>query len=272
MTRRGRFFTRWGAAARNGAPTGPAIAMVVVVLAIAASPSILSAAELVVLCSNGLKAVLSDAGPQFEQATGHRLAISYGVSSALKRRIDAGERFDVAVLTPPAIDPLIARGVVDATTRAAVARSPIAIAVRRGAPKPDLATVDALRTALASARSIAFAREGAGGIFFAALLTRLGLAGDLGSKLRPLATGEEVSRAVASGDAELGVQPLSEIVSTPGVEAAGGFPPPFQEYTVMTAGAAGGSKHIGAARALIAFLTSSAVDALLAAKGMERVP
>jgi len=225
-----------------------------------------------VLSSNGLRAVLSETAPRFEQATGNRLAISYSVSSELKKRIESGERFDVAIVTPPVIDALIESGTIAVQTRAAVARSGFGIAIRRGAPKPDLRTLDALKGTLLSATSIAFAREGAGGLFFNALIARLGLADRLAPKLKPVVTGTDVSEAVARGEAEFGVQPISEILFVPGVELGGSFPPPVQDYSTMVAGISSASAHAEAARALIAFLMSPAVEPMLRARGMERVP
>src|SRR5262249_33382565 len=123
-----------------------------------------------------------------------------------------------------------------ASTRSAIARSGFGLAIRRGAPKPDLRTVDALKSALLSAKSIAFAKEGAGGLFFTALITRLGLADQLAPKLRPTVTGTDVSEAVARGRAEFGVQLISEILFVPGVELGGSFPPPVQAYSIMVGG------------------------------------
>ena len=206
-----------------------------VLLVVWAYPSLAHTAQITVLCSNGLRAVLSEVAPQFEQASGNQLVISYSVSAELKKRIEAGEPFDVAILTPPLIDQLIAQGTLAANTRTIVARSGIGIAVRRGARKPDLRTVEALKAALISSRSIAFAKEGASGLFFAALVNRLALSEQLTPKFKPTLTGEDVSRAVANGDAELGVQPLSEILSVPGVELAGSLPATVQDYAVMVA-------------------------------------
>ena len=180
---------------------------------------------------------------EFERASGHHLAISYSVSAELKKRIDAGERFDVAILTPNLIDQLTAAGALRADTRKAVARSAMGIGIRRGAQKPDLRTVDALKAALLAVRSIAFAKEGSGGLFFTALVQRLGLSDQLVPKFRPVVTGQDVTRAVANGDAEIGVQPISEILNVAGVELAGGFPAAVQDYSVMMAAVGVKSPH-----------------------------
>jgi molybdate transport system substrate-binding protein len=243
-----------------------------VFLMIGSDPSLAQAAQIQVLCSNGLRAVLDEVAPQFERATGHRLAISYSVAAELKKRIEAGELFDVAILTPPVIEQLITQARLLATTRTAVARSGMGIAVRRGANKPDVGTVETLKAALLTSQSIAFAKGGAGGLFFVALVDRLGLSDQLTPKFRPTVTGVDVSRAVATGDADLGIQPLSEILSLPGVDLAGSFPATVQDYAVMVAAVGSASPQADGGRALIGFLMSSAVDPVIAARGMERVP
>jgi molybdate transport system substrate-binding protein len=250
----------------------PASLTAAALLLVSVAASLAGSSPITVLSSNGLRAVLAAAAPQFEHASGNQLAIQYSVSSELKKRIESGEPFDVAIVTPPVIDGLIARGTIAANTRTEVARSGFGIAVRRGARKPDLRTVDAMKTALLSAKSIAFATEGAGGLFFTALVNTLGLSERLSPKFKPTVTGVDVSEAVASGAADLGVQPISEILFVPGVELAGGFPAAVQGYSVMVAGISTASKHGDAAKALIAFLTSSALEPELKRRGMERVP
>jgi molybdate transport system substrate-binding protein len=249
----------------------PASGLVILLAVTVAFPSLPRAATLTVLCSNGLRAVLSEVAPAFERASGHHLAISYSVSAELKKRIDAGEPFDVAILTSAAIDELTAADHLRAETRTAIARSAMGISIRRGAHKPDLRTIEALKTTLLAARSIAFAKEGAGGLFFTALVERFGLADRLVPRFRPVVTGQDVSRAVANGDAEIGVQPISEIVNVAGVELAGSFPDPVQAYTVMMAAVGVKSPHAAEGRALIDFLMSRELDAVVRASGMERM-
>ena len=123
-------------------------------------PSVASAAEVKILCSNGLKAVVEELVPQFEQATTHKVVITYGVAAALKRQIEAGEPFDVAVLTPPLIDDLIKQRKIASDTRMVVARSAIALAIRVGAKKPDIRTTDALERTLLESQSIALRQGG----------------------------------------------------------------------------------------------------------------
>jgi molybdate transport system substrate-binding protein len=240
--------------------------------ALAAFPTPAPAEEVTVLSANGLRAVLSEVASEFERTSGHKLTIRYSVSAELKKRIDAGERFDVAILTPAAIDQLAAAGAVRPDTQKAIARSAIGISVRRGAQKPDLRTVEAVKATLLAARSIAFAKEGAGGLFLMALIQRLGLSDQLAPRFRPVVTGQDVSRAVSNGDAEIGVQPISEIVNVPGVELAGGFPAAVQDYAVMMAAVGAKSSSVSAGRALIDFLLSREIDPVVRSMGMERMP
>jgi molybdate transport system substrate-binding protein len=232
--------------------------------------SSLQAAQLTVLCSNGIKAVMEELVPQFERATRHEVTITYGLAAALKRQIDGGERFDVAILTPAFVEELAKSGKVAGDTRVTVARAPMALMVRAGAQKPDVRTTDALRRTLAASSSIAYAREGASGVYFAGLLDKLGMMESLKPKLRPMGSGEDTSAAVAKGDAQLGVLPISEILPVPGVELLGPFPKDIQGYAVMVAGVGSAASQSAAARELLTFLMAPARDAVITRKGMER--
>jgi molybdate transport system substrate-binding protein len=226
--------------------------------------------DITVLCSNGLKAVVEDLVPKFERETKHHVAVKYGLAALLKQRIEAGEAFDVAFVTPGAIDDLIAHGKISKDTRTTIARSGLALEIRAGAPKPDLSTVEAFKRTLLGARSIAYARQGASGVAFAAIVQKLGIADDLKSRSRLTATGEEVSDAVVKGDAEFGVLPLSEILGVKGAELGGLFPADVQSYIVMVGGVNATSKQASVSRELIKYLTTPAALTVIVAKGMER--
>ncbi len=232
--------------------------------------TVASAERITVLCSNGFKAVLQEVAPQFEKATKHEIAISYSVSAELRRRIEGGERFDITILTPGLMDAMITGGHISAKSREVLARSAMAIAIRRGAPKPDVRTVDALKATLLASRSIAFAKEGSGGVYLMGLLRRFGLLEQMTPKFKPTTTGDEVSQAVSRGEAELGVLPLSEILPVPGVELAGTFPADVQDYTVMVGGVSVAADQRSAVKALMSFLTSSDINSVVEKKGMER--
>jgi molybdate transport system substrate-binding protein len=235
------------------------------------SPVVAQAADITILCSSGFKAVMEELAPQFERATHHKVVVRYGLAAKLKQEIEAGEVFDLAVLTPAAIDDLITARKVVSDSRTVLARSGLGIVIRAGAPKPDITTVDAFKRSLLAATSIAYAKEGASGVAFAALIQRLGIADALKSKSRLTATGEEVGEAVVHGaDAAFGVLPVSEILPIRGAELLGAFPADAQSYIVMVAAVSAGAKESSAARDLIAFVTAPAALPVIKAKGMER--
>jgi molybdate transport system substrate-binding protein len=225
------------------------------------------AAEIKVLASSGVKTALEELAPGFERETGHKLVIDIGVAAVLKRRIEAGEAFDLAILTSSGIDELARQGKVDA--RAAIARSRVGIGIRKGAPRPDIGTADALKRTLLSAKSITWAKEGASGVYFASVLERIGIAGQIKSKAVLAASGPEVEKLVAGGNVELGVNLVNELMAAPGVEVLGPLPAELQNYTVFHAGVGVGSKDSSAAKALIKFLTTPSAGVVFRAKGQE---
>src|SRR5947207_13418144 len=145
-----------------------------------------SAAEIKVISSNALKTVLEQLGPAFEKATEHKLSIQWGAAVPLKAEIEKGAAFDLAVLTDAGIDDLIKQGKLAAATRTNLANSGAGVAVRKGAAKPDISTVDAFKRALVNAKSFAYVEQGATGIYIKALLPRLGIADALKDKIKLL--------------------------------------------------------------------------------------
>ena len=228
------------------------------------------AAEIAVFATASLRQALEKLGPQFERASGHKLTYQLGTSAPLKRQIDAGAAFDLAILVPASLDALIKDGKVLAETRVDVARSAIGVAVKAGAAKPETATAEALKRTLLTAKSISYSGEGASGKYFTGLLEQLGVAAEVTPKLRPLPSGEAVA-PVAKGEIEMAVITLANIVGVPGVEIAGLLPREMQHYTVYTAGVAANSQNAEAARALIALLMSPEATSAIEAAGMERV-
>jgi molybdate transport system substrate-binding protein len=227
------------------------------------------AAEIRLLSSNGLREVMLVLGPEFERASGHKIVASYGTAAGFKRQIEAGEAFDVAVLTPPLLDDLIKQGKIVADTRATVARSGMGLMTRRGGHKPDIATADAFKRALLNAGSIAYPSEGASGVYFVALMDRLAMADALKPKLKIVANAAAVEALIEKGDAELGVLPISEILPAHGGDLIGPFPAELQGYIVMTAGVSAHAKEPAPARELIKHLTAPAALPVIKAKGME---
>lgn len=224
--------------------------------------------EIKVLSGNGARAAISELGARFERATGHKVSIHFEVNPAVKRRIEAGEPFDVAVLNPPVLDALIRSGKILAGTRAVLGRCGIGVAIRAGAPKPDISTVDAFKRALLSARSVAYPGEGASGIYFAGLVDRLGIAAEMKSKLRPM-PGEYNVEVVARGEVELVVVVASRIAGVAGVERAGLIPQELQTWIGFTAGVGSGAKEPEAACSMIRFFTAPAAASVLRSAGIE---
>ena len=142
------------------------------------------AAEVKVLCASAMRSVMKELGPRFERETGHQLMIQFDVVGALKRQIDAGERFDVAILTTSLIDDLVKEGKIAAGTHADIARSGIGVIVRTGAPKPDISSANAFKRVMLDAKSISYAKEGALAIYLAGLFERLGITEQMQSKTK----------------------------------------------------------------------------------------
>lgn len=247
-----------------------AVAATVGVTVLMTQANTANAAEIAVFATASLKQALEKLGPQFERASGHKLIYTLGTSAPLKRQIDAGQPFDLAILVPASLDALIKEGKVVADSRTDIARSAIGVAVKAGAPKPETGTAEALKGTLLAAASISYSGEGASGKYFTGLLDRLGIAAEVTPRLKPLPSGEAVA-PVAKGEVEMAVITLANIVGVPGIEMAGLLPRDMQHYTVYTAGVAAASKNAEAARALIALLMAPETTPAIEAAGMERV-
>jgi molybdate transport system substrate-binding protein len=227
------------------------------------------AAEIKVLCSNGFQAVMLELGPQYERATGHKLAVRYGLAAVLGKEIEDGETFDLAILAPPQIDGLIKQGKMAADSRTVIARSGIGVMVRSGAAKPDVSTVDAFKRTLLAARSIAFPPQGQSGIYLVGLIERLGLTDALKGKMMPIASGPLTGETVAKGEAELGITPIGELLAVKGVALVGPLPPQVQNYIIQTAGVSPDAVQGAAARDFLKFLMAPANTHVIVEKGME---
>ena len=236
-------------------------------LTIAASAS---EADIKVLCSNGLRAVIEDLVPKFERDTGNKVVLQYEPSTQLKKRIDAGQAFDLAILTTTLIDDEIKAGKLTADSRTVLAHSGLGISIRAGAKKPDVSTVGKFKSALLNAESITYAQQGASAAPFEVLVAKLGLTSQLKPKYNLRNTASEVGDAVASGIVELGIAPVSEILPVRGVDLVGAFPKEIQSYVEMTGAVSATAKEKDAAKKLIAFITAPANLPVIRMKGMER--
>jgi molybdate transport system substrate-binding protein len=229
------------------------------VLALGASAH---AADIKVLSTNALKSVLEDLGPKFEQSSGHKITFTFGTAAQLKGEIEKGAAFDVAVVTDKGADDLVKHGKLASST--ALARSGIAVAIKKGAPKPALANADDFKKMLLSAKSIAWVEQGASGIYLKGVFDRLGVADEIKGKLKPVKAAGE---AVANGEAEIGFTQVSEILPHPGAEVGGMLPPDIQSFTTFAAGPH--VKDSEPAAALIKYLKLPAAAIVIKQKGLE---
>ncbi|HYB96214.1 MAG TPA: substrate-binding domain-containing protein [Vicinamibacterales bacterium] len=224
--------------------------------------------ELRVFTTRSIATVLEKIGTDFERRTGRKLSVTTDVAIRMVRRINDGEQFDFLVAAPAQIDELIKAGKIIPETRTDLARSGIGVAVRAGAPKPDVSSVDAFKRALLSARSIAYLKEGQSGVYMAGVLERLGIAETIRSKVT-LPETDIVSELVRRGEIELGIVVITQIMTTAGVDLAGPLPSAIQSYITFTGGISANSKSIDAAKDLMAVLTSPLAIGIMKSQGME---
>jgi molybdate transport system substrate-binding protein len=230
--------------------------------------------EIRVMTSGGTAAAYVALAPQFERATGHTvvtLTTSTGIGpDSIPSRVRRGEAVDVIILSRGGIDELVGEGKIEAASRVDLARSSIGMAVRRGAPKPDISTVDALKRALLHAKSVAYSAQVSGIYLSTELFPRLGIADEMAKKSIRVEVGR-VGAVVARGEAEIGFQQISELLEVSGVDYVGPLPADVQRVTVFTAGVAVGSRSQVAARALIEFFTSARGRETMANSGLEPI-
>jgi molybdate transport system substrate-binding protein len=230
------------------------------------------ATELKVISGGAFKQVLTALAAQYEKESGNTLAITYqtvGQHVALIR--DGKEDFDVAVLTPEAIDALAKEGKIVPGTRADIAKTGVGVVVKKGAPLPDIATVEAFKQTLLAAKSVAYIDPKAGGssgIYVAKLLEQLGIAAQVNAKA-VLVQGGAVADHIADGEAEIGIHQISEILPVAGTTLVGPLPAAIQNFTVYSAGVGAAAQNSEAARALVKFLSGPHALPIIEAKGME---
>ena len=234
-----------------------------------------SAAEIHVMSSGGFTAAYRALIPAFEQRTGHKLVSAYGASmgdapDAIPQRLARQEPADVVILAGSALDDLVRKGLAVEGSRVDLAESRIGFAVRTGAPKPDIGSVEAVKRALLDAKSVAYSASASGVYFSTEMVQKLGLADQVLPKSRRILS-ERVGTVVARGDAELGLQQLSELLPIQGIDLVGPLPKELQRVTVFSAGIAASSTQPDAARDLIRFLSSPAAEEAVKATGLDQM-
>jgi molybdate transport system substrate-binding protein len=219
-----------------------------------------------ILSGGAMRSLMIEVAPLFERASGIKIEIEFRLTSILKKEIEDGAAFDVALLPRPELDDLVGRDKIAAGMTADVTRSAVGLAVRAGARKPDIGSVAALKRALLEANSIAYS-DGPSGSYIAGLLERLGIAAEMKPKIR--LTSGPVAELVASGEAEIGMQQIVAILPVKGSELVGPLPRELQNSIIYAAGVAAVAQNGAAARDCIAFMRGPEVAPLIRAKGME---
>lgn len=240
-------------------------------LLVAATPSPVRAAEIKLLAPVSFRALLPDLLPQFEKLSGHKVMVGYATIGVITERLMKGEAVDVAIVSSAQNEELQKQGKLLAGSRVEIARVGYTVFVKKGAPKPDLGSVDALKRTLLAAKSIALgdpASGGGSGVYMAGLIQRLGLSAEINAKTKLLPSGTEVAEAVAKGETEIGIGVASDAAIIPGLDSIP-LPTEVQSYSLYVAGISSGSKQADAGKALVAFLTSSVAKQAMTTKGLE---
>ena len=223
-----------------------------------------------VLASNSIRAVMGELVPQFERASGRKVSMSYDPAKVMLARIEKGETADLVITGSGAIDELVKQGRVLAGSRRILARCSVGVAVRAGAPKPDIGSVESLKRALLGARSVAYTQEGASGMHFSGVIERLGIA-ELVKAKAVRQPGGLIGELVAAGKAEIAIQQIPELLAVPGIELVGPLPAEIQLVTISAACVFVDAEDAEAANGFIRFLLTPAAARVIKAKGLEPV-
>jgi molybdate transport system substrate-binding protein len=227
-----------------------------------------NAAEVRVLSAQATEEAYRELVPQFEKASGHKVTTVFTGTLDANKRLAAGETYDVLIMSAPSIEEHTKGGKVVAGSRADLAKSGVGIAVKTGAPKPDISSTDALKKTLLAAKSIGYS-TGPSGNYVVTMFQKMGIADELKGKLKQTPTGVFVGSIIASGEAELSFQQVSELSHFPGLDYVGPLPADLQFVTVFSGGVMSGAKESEAAKALIRFLTAPEAASAYKKRGME---
>ena len=231
----------------------------------------LCAAEIKVLTAGAFKPVVADVAAEFAKQSGHTVRIENDTAGGLLKRIGSGEAFDVAIITPGALDALAKANKVNATSVVRLARVAIGVAVKQGATLPDISTVAAFQRALLNARAVAYidpAAGGSSGIYLSGLFEKMGIA----DRIKPkavLVPGGLVAQRLLTGEVDIAIHQISEILAVPGAQLVGPIPAEIQNYTVYAGALSAAPRDADAARALLAALKSEAAREVMKSRGLE---
>ena len=226
------------------------------------------AAEIKVLASGALREVWAELVPQFEKASGHKVVATFGATGPMAKRVADGESFDLVIMGQEGIDELVRLNKLVPGTRVGLAKSGVGVAVKAGAPKPDISSAEAVKKAVLAAKSLAFS-AGASGVYLMRLFEKMGIADAVKAKTATVKSGEYVGNVVARGDAELGFQQVSELVHIKGIEYLGELPAEIQNVTVFTGGVPLNAKNPDGRKALSGFLSAPATTPVKKKHGLD---
>jgi molybdate transport system substrate-binding protein len=227
-----------------------------------------NATEVKVMSGAAMRGAFGEIVPQFERATGHKVVIEYGAGTTFRKQIEAGETFDLVIIDSTEVDELIKQGKIAGDTRADIVRAAIGVAVREGAPKPDISSVDAFKNTLLSVNSFTYAPDALYGRQLSQAFDRIGIAEQLKAKTKPNALAR-VGQVLAAGEVDLAIAGIPTLLSVKGVQIVGPLPGELQNWLVNTAGVSAAAKEPDAAKALIKYLATPGAAAVIKAKGME---
>jgi molybdate transport system substrate-binding protein len=226
--------------------------------------------EIKVLSSIATKEAYLELVPQFERSSGHEVATTWSGTTAIMKQLAAGEQYDLVMISATELDELIRQGKIVAGSRVDIAKSGIGIAVRKGAPRPDVGTTEALKQALLAAKTVGYT-SGPSGVYMGQLVERMGIANAVKAKFKSVPSGGTIGTIVASGECEIGFQQVSELVHIPGIDYIGPLPAAVQRVTVFSSGVQAGAAQPDAAKALVSFLTTAAAKTVMTKHGLETV-
>jgi molybdate transport system substrate-binding protein len=233
------------------------------------SSEMASAVEIKVISSQAIKEAYQAFAPEFERVSGHKLNTTWNGTNDILKKLRAGETFDMAILVTPAMETMIKEGKVVAGSNVNLVRSGIAIAVRQGAPKPDISTIDAVKRLLLAAKGIGYS-SGPSGVFMESLFKKWGIWDQVSAKITQTPPGTPVGSILARGDVDVGFQQVSELLLYPGIQYVGPVPKEMDTVSVFAGGIHTAATQPDAARDLIKFVASPAALPYIKKTGMEQ--
>jgi molybdate transport system substrate-binding protein len=246
------------------------IAAIVLTCALASSQNLAAqSSEIHVLASNGIKAVVEDLLPQAEQSTGRAISVQFSPTANIKQNVEAGAAFDVVIVTPEAIADLTKEGKTVGGSGTPISRAGVGIAIRKGAPRPDISTPEAIKSALLNVKAVAYAPQGASTATIMQMLDSLGITEAVKAKTVLLQGSDLTIAAVLDGRADFVITLVSELLPVKGLEVLGPLPDKFQHYVSFSAAVGAGAKDPQASNALIQFLAGPSALSVIKARGME---